>query len=104
MRIIGCILSAIVTIALIYVLDIQFSLNGKKTPRFGFFLSPQTGFWRNAEPANAQFNAELKFPGLKGKTEVYFNDRLVPHVYAENETDAWFVQGYLHAKFRLWQM
>lgn len=104
MRIFGCILSALITIALIYVLDIQLNLHGNKTPRLGFFLSPQTGFWQSAEPVNETFNGELKFPQLSGKTEVYFDERLVPHVYAENENDAWFVQGYLHAKFRLWQM
>jgi penicillin amidase len=43
----------------------------------GKFLSPQHGFW---------------------------DDRLVPHVFAENDDDVYFVQGYLHAKFRLWQM
>jgi penicillin amidase len=104
MRIFGCILSALITIALIYVLNIQLSLSGNKTPRLGFFLSPQTGFWQSAEPVNETFNGELKFPQLSGKTEVYFDEKLVPHVYAENENDAWFVQGYLHAKFRLWQM
>jgi penicillin G amidase len=36
--------------------------------------------------------------------EVYFDERLVPHVFAEQENDAYFVQGFLHAKFRLWQM
>lgn len=104
MRITGCIIAAIITIALIYFLDNQQTLSGSKTPRFGFFLSPQKGFWQNAEAAGEEFNGELNFPQLQGKTEVYFDERLVPHVYAENETDAWFVQGYLHAKFRLWQM
>jgi penicillin amidase len=28
----------------------------------------------------------------------------VPHIFAEQENDAYFVQGYIHAKFRLWQM
>ncbi len=104
MRIAGCIISAIVTITLIYLLDNQQIIAGSKSPRLGFFLSPQKGFWQNAEPADAKFNADLKFSQLSGKTEVYFDERLVPHVYAENENDAWFVQGYLHAKFRLWQM
>jgi penicillin amidase len=36
--------------------------------------------------------------------DVYLDDRLVPHIFAEQENDAYFVQGYLHAKFRLWQM
>jgi penicillin amidase len=104
MRIIGCVVAAIITIALIYFLDNQQTLNGSKTPRFGFFLSPQKGFWQNAEPANETFNGNLNFSQLTSKTEVYFDERLVPHVYAGNENDAWFVQGYLHAKFRLWQM
>ncbi len=104
MRIIGCVFAAIITISLIYFLDNQQTLSGSKTPRFGFFLSPQTGFWQNAEPANATFNQNISFPQLSGKTEVYFDERLVPHIYAANENDAWFVEGYLHAKFRLWQM
>jgi len=32
------------------------------------------------------------------------DDRLVPHIYADNDEDAYYVQGYLHAKYRLWQM
>jgi penicillin G amidase len=28
----------------------------------------------------------------------------VPHIFAENDEDAFYVQGYIHAKFRLWQM
>lgn len=70
----------------------------------GSFLSPQEGFWQNAEPADEDFSAQLRFPELKGKVDVYLDDRLVPHVFAEVEDDAYFVQGYLHAKFRLWQM
>ncbi|MFT4153273.1 penicillin acylase family protein [Parafilimonas sp.] len=104
MRIIGCVIAAVITIALIYFLDSQQTLHGSKTPRFGLFLSPQKGFWQNAEPANETFNEEISFPQLQGKTVVYFDERLVPHVYADNENDAWFAQGYLHAKFRLWQM
>lgn len=53
---------------------------------------------------NISFDANLKMKGLKAKADVYFDDRLVPHVYAENSNDAYYVQGYLHAKFRLWQM
>lgn len=70
----------------------------------GNFLSPQSGFWQNAEDTSATFNADLSFPGLKGKVQVYFDARLVPHVFAENDEDLYFVQGYLHAKFRLFQM
>lgn len=104
MRIVPFIICAIVTIALIVVLNIPLTIGGNKTPRLGAFLSPQHGFWQNAEPINYNFNDDLNFESLRGKTEVYFDERLVPHIYAEKENDAYFVQGYLHAKFRLWQM
>ena len=104
MRIWPFIISAIITTGLIVVLNIPLTIGGSKTPRLGDFLSPQHGFWQNADPADEDFNASLSFPELQGKAEVYFDERLVPHVYAEVENDAFFIQGYLHAKFRLWQM
>ena len=70
----------------------------------GQFLSVQEGVWQNAEPKNINYNANLKLEGIQGSADVYFDDRLVPHVFAEQENDAYFVQGYIHAKFRLWQM
>ncbi len=104
MRIIPFIISLIITIGLIIVLNIPLELNGAKTPCFGAFLSPQHGFWQNAEPTDNDYNASLKFPDLQGNAEVYFDERLVPHIYADNEKDLYFIQGFLHAKFRLWQM
>jgi penicillin amidase len=73
-------------------------------PPIGKFLSPQHGFWQNAEAVDKDFSADIHLPNLKGKADVYFDERMVPHVFAENESDAYFVQGWLHAKFRLWQM
>jgi penicillin amidase len=104
MRSILLVISAVITIALIFLLNTSINIAGSKTPRLGTFLSPTEGFWKNAEPVNTDLNEEVSIAGLNGKTEVYFDERLVPHVYAENENDAYFVQGYLHAKFRLWQM
>ena len=104
MRIIAFIISLSITIALVIVLDLQLPVGSSRTPRLGSFLSPQHGFWQNAENDSLGLGKDLKFAGLKGKVEVYYDDRLVPHVYADDETDAYFVQGYIHAKFRLWQM
>ena len=80
MRFVALSISAVVTIALIVVLNIQLPVGGSKTPRLGEFLSPQHGCWQNAEPFNKNFNAALKFPDLKGNVKVYFDERLVPHV------------------------
>ncbi len=33
-----------------------------------------------------------------------FDDRLVPHIFASNDADAYFAQGYVTAQHRLWQM
>lgn len=100
MRIVSSLISAAVTAGLVFALNKQWG----SIPPLGKFVSPQHGFWQNAEPAGQSFDADLQFPGLKGKVDVYFDERLVPHVFAENDEDLYFVQGYLHAKFRLFQM
>ncbi|WP_300599700.1 penicillin acylase family protein [Niabella sp.] len=102
MRVIPFLFTAAITLLLVYLLNRPL---GEKVPMpVGNFLSPQSGFWQNAEDTAACFDADLSFPELKGKAEVYFDERLVPHVFAENDEDLYFVQGYLHAKFRLFQM
>ena len=100
MRIIPFVIFGLITMALIVILN-----STLLTPApLGKLLSPQNGLWQNAEPTDYDYSADLSFKQLKGKVDVYFDDRLVPHVFAEQENDAFFVQGYLHAKFRLWQM
>jgi penicillin amidase len=100
MRILPLLFSAAFTILLIIVLNTKLVAPAP----LGALLSPQHGLWQNAEPADKNFSADLKFPQLKGKVSVYFDEKLVPHVFAEQENDVYFVQGYLHAKFRLFQM
>jgi len=100
MRWIPFILSSLITIVLIYALNRSWG----GTPPIGRLLSPQHGVWQNAEPADADFNIEIQAPQLKDRVEVYLDERMVPHIFAQNEADAFFVQGYVHAKFRLWQM
>jgi penicillin G amidase len=100
MKIISFIAAAICTVVLIVILNTKMVAPAP----LGKLLSPQHGLWQNAEPADKNFSEDFKFANLKGKTSVYFDERLVPHVFAEQENDAYFVQGYLHAKFRLFQM
>ncbi|MEP7239189.1 MAG: penicillin acylase family protein [Ferruginibacter sp.] len=100
MRILPFVASALITTGLVLVLNSKLVLPAP----LGALLSPQHGVWQNADPASENFNADLKFPQLNGKVDVYLDDRLVPHIFADQENDAYFVQGFLHAKFRLWQM
>ena len=100
MRILPLLFSAAFTIVLIIILNTKLVVPAP----LGALLSPQHGLWQNAEPADKNFSADLKFPQLKGKVSVYFDEKLIPHVFAAQENDVYFVQGYLHAKFRLFQM
>ncbi|MEJ7768164.1 MAG: penicillin acylase family protein [Chitinophagaceae bacterium] len=100
MRLLSLLISLLITIVLIIALDTRWILPAP----LGRLLSPQHGVWQNAEPTDATFNETLHFPGLTGNAEVFIDERLVPHVFAENDADVFFVQGFLHAKFRLWQM
>lgn len=100
MRVIPFIIFAFITVSLIVILNSRILLSAP----LGRLLSPQHGVWQNAEPVNENFTADLSFPQLAGKVNVYLDERLVPHIFTEQENDAYFVQGYLHAKFRLWQM
>ncbi len=104
MRIVPFLLSSIATAALVIGLNTQLPLGGSKSPRLGYFLSPQQGFWQNAEATNQSYTENLNIKGIKSKVDVFIDERLVPHIYAENDLDAYYVQGFLHAKFRLWQM
>jgi penicillin G amidase len=100
MRLVSFVTSTIITLLLIFALNKKWG----SIPALGKFLSPQQGFWQNAEATDHDFSENLSFNNLKDKVDVYIDNRLVPHIFAKNDEDAYFVQGYLHAKFRLWQM
>lgn len=111
LRYVRALLALLITGALVWALDNGHTINGKPgkdpvtLPAFGRFLSPFQGFWRNAE-AEADFAAEqtLSLPGLRQPVTVRFDDHRVPHIFAQNDHDLYFAQGYLTARDRLWQM
>jgi penicillin G amidase len=100
MKFVPVLISSAITILLIIIFNTRWGV----APPFGEFLSPQHGFWQNAEPVDEDFGQDLQLPGLKDPAEIYLDDRLVPHIFASNDDDAFYLQGFLHAKFRLWQM
>ncbi len=51
-----------------------------------------------------QTNGTIQVAGLDDKVEVYRDAYGVPHIYAQNESDLFFAQGYVHAQDRFWQM
>ncbi len=57
-----------------------------------------------AQTALAQIDGELTAPGLRAPVEIIRDEWGVPHIYAQNEEDLFFAQGYVMAQDRLWQM
>src|SRR6266568_2522928 len=51
-----------------------------------------------------KIKGELSLQGLHELVEVITDRYGVPHIYAQNEDDLFFAQGYVHAYERLWQM
>jgi len=51
-----------------------------------------------------RMDGKLRLDGLQSPVEVLRDRWGVPHIYAENEHDLLFAQGFVHAQDRLWQM
>lgn len=107
MKVFRLALPLILLMGLIYTFNRQISIQiGGETiilPPIGKFVDPESGFWANAEIELSESN-ELSLEGFKGNASVYFDERRVPHIFAENEYDLYFAQGYVVARDRLFQM
>jgi len=51
-----------------------------------------------------QTSGRAVLPGLHGTVEVMRDRWGIPHVFAQDDRDLFFAQGYVHAQDRLWQM
>lgn len=61
------------------------------------------GFWFVRRPW-PQTTGTIVASGLSAPTNVIRDKWGVPHIYAQNDHDLFFAQGYVHAQDRLWQM
>ena len=52
----------------------------------------------------AQIDGEIEIAGLRDEVEVLRDRWGVPHIYARNDEDLFFAQGYVAAQDRLWQL
>ena len=61
------------------------------------------GFWyiNNTRPS---YEGEISLSGLHSPVTVKYDNFGIPHIYAENHSDAYFALGYLQAQERLFQM
>ena len=92
------ILSFILTIVIFFVLNTKLGA----IPPLGKFLNPYTGIWQNETDEST--TGEISIPGLKDKVTVHYDEQLIPHIFALNESDLYKAQGYITAKHRLWQL
>ena len=100
MKVIKALLSIAVTLLLIWVLETKFG----NIPPAGAFLNPSTGFWQNAESKHILATENIKLRGLQGKVVIRYDENRIPHIFAENDHDLYYAQGYVTARDRLWQM
>src|SRR5260221_1078180 len=73
-------------------------------PPLGKLLDPANGVWATASAADLPPIESGSIPGLHEKVQVLFDDRGVPHIFAQNEEDAYRALGYVTARDRLFQM
>lgn len=86
-------------IGLIFLLNTRFGT----IPALGTFLDPQDGFWANAEWGDME-NLDLELNGTIDEVRIFYDERRVPHIFAQNDHDLYFAQGFITAKDRLFQM
>lgn len=56
-------------------------------------------FWNSP-----QYDGEVQVAGLSEEVDIHFDEYGVPHIYAQNEVDAYRALGYIHAQERLFQL
>jgi len=90
----------IIPVVMAFVLNTKFG----NLPPLLKFLNPFTGFWQNAEQLSLPKSSQIKLTGTKETVEVIYDDRMIPHIFAKNDHDVYYTQGYVTAMHRLWQM
>ncbi len=87
------------SLLLFYALNFRHAV----VPPLGKFMNPFAGFWLNNSRSDA-LPRLLHMRGIQDSVVVAWDDRHVPHIFAQNTYDLYYIQGYLTARDRLWQM
>ncbi|SEL11137.1 penicillin acylase family protein [Parapedobacter koreensis] len=100
MRFIKCFWPLFVLLAFVYVFDRSWGV----IPPLGKMFSPFSGFLQNGAAESSTKDQEFLLRGLKDEVTVCYDGNAVPHIFAQNDEDLYFAQGYVIARDRLWQM
>ncbi|MEO0787771.1 MAG: penicillin acylase family protein [Bacteroidota bacterium] len=77
---------------------------GLRLPALGDFINPATGFWQSAKRSQTHVSDQSISTAQGAGGVIKFSDRGVPHIFADNLVDACYLQGYVTARDRLFQM
>ncbi|MFQ6609544.1 MAG: penicillin acylase family protein [Fidelibacterota bacterium] len=72
-------------------------------PPLGKFLDPFHGYLALVGSDELP-KGELFFSALEKSVTVKWDENRIPHIFAENDHDLFFIQGYIMANDRLWQL
>lgn len=57
-----------------------------------------------AKQSLARLDGEVRVPGLTQPVQIIRDAQGIPHIYAQNDADMFFAQGYVMGQDRLWQL
>lgn len=100
MRKLPLLIWSLLCVGLLYLLNNPIN----QIPALGKLLSPSHGFWQQMEGDLPDLPQEVSAENLDKPVEVVWDSLLIPHIFAESDADLYFVQGYITASMRLWQM
>jgi penicillin amidase len=97
-------LKALICVAIPVLLALALNTKFGSLPPLLKFLNPFTGFWQNAEKLQVPAKTNIALKGTKETVSIVYDDRMIPHIFAKNDHDVYFAQGYVTAMHRLFQM
>lgn len=93
----------LVPISLLILLGVVLDRPLGPFPSLARILNPFSGLW-SVPLVSRLGDREVRAPGLKAPVQVLWDFSRVPHIQAQNFTDAYWAQGYVHASQRYFQM
>ncbi|MGK6352867.1 penicillin acylase family protein [Parapedobacter sp. DT-150] len=90
----------VIALGLIYV----FSRSWGTVPPLGKVFNPFHGFLQNGIVDPGAEDMAVTLDGITDEVVIRYDDNAVPHIFAQNDEDLYFAQGYAIARDRLWQM
>ena len=98
-RLIRAVLFLAIAILLAWMLSTRIGM----VPPLGHLTNPWQGFWQNMERDGVR-DLVLDSDQLRSTVTVRYDERGVPHIFADNDYDLYFAQGLVTARDRLWQI